>query len=104
MNFFNKIQHGTRLFYLKNLYTIRQGHSFLMNYHAYSSESKQPASVIEQRPAVFPLCYIVSLSYLSDHIESRVGNQCLRDADAFGGLVVFKQGGDDTRQGQCASV
>ena len=40
-----------------------------------------------------PLCGMA----LFDHFEARVGHERFRDADAFGRLVVFEQGGNDAR-------
>lgn len=41
---------------------------------------------------------------LFDNIKTRVGNQCLGDADAFGCLIVLKQSGDNARQSQRRTV
>ena len=41
---------------------------------------------------------------LFDNIKTRVGNQRLGDADAFGGLIVLQQRGHDARQGQRRAV
>ena len=34
---------------------------------------------------------------LFDNIKTRIGNQRFGNADTFGGLEVFEQGGDDAR-------
>jgi hypothetical protein len=39
-------------------------------------------------------------SSLLYHLKSGVGHECFGDADAFGGLVVFEDGGYDARQGE----
>ena len=54
------------------------------------------------RPFLPP--YSFFYTYLLNHIKSRIRNQRLRNADAFGSLVVFEQCCDDTRQSQCATI
>ena len=44
------------------------------------------------------------MTNLFDNIKTRIGNQRFGNADAFGGLEVFEQGGDDARQGQRRAV
>ena len=41
---------------------------------------------------------------LVNDVETRVGNKCLRNADAFGCLVVFEDGSNDARQGEGGTV
>ena len=47
---------------------------------------------------------LIDFYFLVDDFESAVRNQCLRDADAFRCLMVFKQGSQDTWQCQCRTI